>query len=174
MAVAFRICRSFIEGLQKGPLAESSRLAVVGLSGVLSETLSETQLLRKGFFCQPLGHRAGSMFCPASDPSPQVARAGVAPASVNPVEMAAAFKKRLAPTPPRPREPEKPDQRRKPCNSTRLPVPQPRAAVAGIVARRQGTGEAAKATAQPALCHAVRKLIQCEVHDKLESFHRLA
>mmetsp|Transcript_35396 Transcript_35396/g.82605 ORF Transcript_35396/g.82605 Transcript_35396/m.82605 type:complete len:103 (-) Transcript_35396:7-315(-) len=30
------------------------------------------------------------MFCPASDPSPQVARAGVAPASVNPVEMAAA------------------------------------------------------------------------------------
>ena len=37
-----------------------------------------------------LGHPAGSMFCPGSEPSLQVARAGMDPARVRPVEMAAA------------------------------------------------------------------------------------
>ena len=43
--------------------------------------------------CQRLrlpGARAGSMFCPGSEPSLQVARAGVAPARVRPAEMVAA------------------------------------------------------------------------------------
>ena len=163
MAVAFKICRSFIEGLQKGPLAESSRLAVVGLSGVLSETLSETQLLRKGSFLSASGPPRWVDVLPglrSLAPGGQRRRRS---SERQPSRDGGCLQKRLAPTPPRPREPEKPDQRRKPCNSTRLPVPQPRAAVAGIVARPQGTGEAAKATAQPALRHAVRKLIQCDL-----------